>query len=228
MEEIRLRPDDLGKIAVLIVDLQSEQGPAGLAVEDFTAVLDNAARLVASARAAGRPVVYGRYVRDLSTVPLRPFEPVTADGRPTFSAAGTPGIEICAAVAPAAGEPVFDKQASSCFANPLLAPYLTSHGIQSLIVCGVWTEACVALTVRDAIDLGLRVLLVKDACGSGTEFMHRVAILNVANRLYGGSVISTQAGLDLLAGRSCTVRSLQWPVPFRFDAADVDRLYESL
>jgi len=224
----RLTLEDPAHVAVLVVDLQEEQGPAGLAVENFSTILDNAARIIAGARAAGSPVVYARYVRDLATVPLRPFEPVTADGSPTFSAAGSAGIAICAAVAPAAGEPVFDKQAASSFSNPSLAPYLDSRGIRSLIVCGVWTEACVALSVRDAIGEGLRVLLVKDACGSGTDFMHRIAVLNIANRLYGGSVISTQAALALLAGHPWSVQDLQWPVPFRFAAADVDRLYESL
>jgi maleamate amidohydrolase len=219
---------DPATTAVLLVDLQQEQGPDGLAVENFPRILANAARVIAAARAVGSPVVHTRYVRDLSTLPLRPFEPVTADGRPTFSAVGTAGVEICAEVAPAAGEPVFEKQALSCFTNPSLAPYLASHGVDTLIVCGVWTEACVGLTVRDAIGEGLRVLLVKDACGSGTEFMHRIAVLNIANRLYGGSVISTESALALLAGRSCAVRPLQWPVPFRFAAADVDRLYESL
>jgi nicotinamidase-related amidase len=228
MTDSRLTIEDPAKAAVLLVDLQQEQGPAGLGVEDFTTVLANAARIIAAGRAAGSPVVHTRYVRDLSTLPLRPFEPVTADGRPTFSAAGTAGVEICAEVTPAAGEPVFEKQALSCFTNPSLAPYLTSRGVESVIVCGVWTEACVALTVRDAIGQGLRVLLVKDACGSGTAFMHRVAVLNIANRLYGGSVISTEGALAMLAGRPCSVQTLQWPVPFRFAAADVDRLYESL
>jgi maleamate amidohydrolase len=228
MQDTSLRLENPAQVAVLIVDLQEEQGPTGLAVENFSAVLDNAARIIAGARAAGSPVIHARYVRDLSTVPLRPFEPVTADGSPTFSAAGTAGIAICAEVAPAAGERVFDKQALSCFSNPSLVPHLRSHGIESLIVCGVWTEACVALTVRDAIAEGLRVLLVKDACGSGTEFMHRTAILNIANRLYGGSVVSTAGVLALLAGRPWSVRTLQWPVPFRFAAADVDRLYAGL
>lgn len=228
MEESRLRIEDPAAAGVLVIDLQEEQGPTGLAVENFAMVLDNSARVVAGARTAGAPVVYARYVRDLSTVPRRPFEPVTADGSPTFSAAGTPGVEICAAVAPAPGEPVFDKQALSGFSNPSLAPHLKAKGIQSLIVCGVWTEACVAASVRDAIGEGLRVLLVKDACGSGTEFMHRTATLNIANRLYGGSVITTQGCLALLSGRPCSARALEWPVPFRFAAADVDRLYESL
>jgi maleamate amidohydrolase len=228
MEVSRLTIEEPAKVGVLMVDLQEEQGPSGLAVENFAKVLDNAARVIAVARAVGSPVIHARYVRDLSTVPLRPFEPVTADGSPTFSAVGTAGIEVCAAVAPAGGEPVFDKQALSCFSNPSLAPYLASRGVESLIVCGVWTEACVALSVRDAIGHGLRVLLVKDACGSGTEFMHRIAVLNIANRLYGGNVISTEGALALLAGRPCPVQTLQWPVPFRFTAADVDRLYESL
>jgi len=57
-----------------------------------------------------------------------------------------------------------------------------------LMVAGVWTEACIAATVRDALALGFRVLVVKDACASGTEAMHQTAILNLANRLYGGAV----------------------------------------
>ncbi|MGH6926832.1 MAG: isochorismatase family protein [Dongiaceae bacterium] len=228
MKDSSLKIENPAQVAVLIVDLQEEQGPSGMAVENFSTVLGNAARVIAAARAAGSPVIHARFVRDLSTVPLRPFEPVTADGSPTFSAAGTAGIEIRAEVAPADGELVLDKQALSCFSNPSLVPHLRSRGIESLIVCGVWTEACVGLSVRDAIGHGLRVLLVKDACGSGTEFMHRIAILNIANRLYGGSVISTEGARALLAGRSCTVRTLEWPVPFRFAAADVDRLYDGL
>jgi maleamate amidohydrolase len=37
--------------------------------------------------------------------------------------------------------------------------------------------------VKEAIDLGSRVLLVKDACGSGSMAMHQTGILNLANRL---------------------------------------------
>ena len=47
--------------------------------------------------------------------------------------------------------------------------------------------------MKQAVDLGFRVILVKDACGSGSTAMHQTGILNLANRLYGGAVIDTEA-----------------------------------
>ena len=77
-----------------------------------------------------------------------------------------------------------------------------------MVIAGVWTEACVAATVRDAIAPGIHVLLVKDACGSGTVAMHKMAILNLANRLYGGAVADTERACDLMAGEK---RTFGWP-----------------
>ena len=56
--------------------------------------------------------------------------------------------------------------------------------------------------MRDAIAHGFRVLLVKDACGSGTEAMHQTGILNLANRLYGGAVADTAKACRLFAGET--------------------------
>jgi nicotinamidase-related amidase len=41
-----------------------------------------------------------------------------------------------------------------------------------LIIGGGWSEACVAATVNDGVERGDRILLVKDACGSGSQAMH--------------------------------------------------------
>ena len=64
-----------------------------------------------------------------------------------------------------------------------------ARGVEWLFVAGVWTEACIDAT-REAMRSthGFRVILVKDACGSGSAAMHQTAILNLANRLYGGAV----------------------------------------
>ncbi len=105
---------------------------------------------------------------------------------------------------------------------------LRSTAVEWLIVAGVWTEACVAATVRDAITRGLRVLLVKDACGSGTIAMHQTAILNLANRLYGGAVVNAAAACRLIAGAEADVWVPERPVPLLFGYDDAERLYETL
>jgi nicotinamidase-related amidase len=95
-------------------------------------------------------------------------------------------------------------------------------------VCGVWTEACVAATVRDATAHGYRVLLVKDACGSGTVAMHQTGILDLANRLNGGAVASTDAACRLIGGAAIEVWVHDKPVPFFYRYEDARMLYESL
>jgi nicotinamidase-related amidase len=215
--------------AVLAVDLQEEQrASTAFPAHDFDGVLARAARLITAARSHGVAVLYGRYVRDFSTLPPRPFEPLDRAGAPAFSAAGTAGIAICPEVAPRQGEPVFDKQAASCFANDALGDHIAARGIDTLFVCGVWTEACVALTVADALARGLRTFLVKDACGSGSELMHRTGVLNIANRIYGGGVVSAHTCVTLLAGNAAPVWMCEGPVAFRFNADDLDAHYECL
>jgi len=97
-----------------------------------------------------------------------------------------------------------------------------------LVVAGVWTEACVAASVRDAMPGGFRVLLVKDACTSGTAAMHQTGVLNIANRLYGGAVADTERTIGLLKGSSAEVWRNDMPVPFRFTLGDVEAIYQSL
>jgi nicotinamidase-related amidase len=96
---------------------------------------------------------------------------------------------------------------ASAFCEGNLRPLLTEAGIEWLAIAGVWTEACVAATVRDSIGQGFRVLLVKDACGSGTEAMQKTAALNLANRLYRGAVTDTTRAIDLLDDRTVEVGS---------------------
>jgi nicotinamidase-related amidase len=93
---------------------------------------------------------------------------------------------------------------------------------------GVWTEACVAATIRDAIASGIHVLLVKDACGSGTESMHQTAVLNIANRLYGGAVTDTQGAVKLIEGEEIDVWVADRPVPLLFNYSDAARHYWNL
>lgn len=220
---------DLNRTALLLIDFQEEQRVHPLyAVSGFGGVIANAARLLGAARKAPCRVIHAAFRRDFVRRPPRPFEPVSDEGAPAFSDATDPMTAICPEVMPLAGETVIHKNDASAFCEGTLEPILAEGSIAWLIVAGVWTEACVAATVRDAIAYGRHVLLVKDACGSGTVAMHQTAVLNLANRLYGGAVTDTDGTLRLLAGGEAEVWRPERPVPILFDYATAARAYDAL
>jgi nicotinamidase-related amidase len=220
---------DPKRTALVLVDLQEEQRDHPLyAVEGLEAVLGNARRILDTCRKVGLPIVHSAYRRDFASVPKRPLEQVSVDGGPAFSDKSSPGTAICGEVAPKPGETVVWKNNASAFCEGDLAPLLRRGNTERIIVCGVWTEACVAATVRDAIAEGIRVLLVKDACGSGTKAMHQTAVINLANRLDGGAVADTAATLRLVGGKAAEVWVAERPVPILFGYEDAEKLYQSL
>lgn len=225
-QELSLDPR---RTALILVDLQEEQRrDPYYVVANLDAVLANARLLLEAARANGMRAIHAAYKRDFGAVPHRPFEPVTADGRPTFSDAGSPLTAICSEVAPRAGETVIEKNDASVFCTGALEPLLRTTGTEWVIVAGVWTEACVAATVRDAIGHGFHVLLVKDACGSGTVAMHEIGILNLANRLNGGAIATAETVARLIAGGKAEVWLHDKPVPILFGYEDARTQYERL
>jgi len=220
---------DPQRTALVIVDLQEEQRTHPLyAVEGFDAVLDNARMILEIGRKRGMLIAHSGYRRDFAAVPKRPLEHVAADGGPAFSHKDSPNTAICSEVAPKPGELVIWKNDASAFCEGTLEPALRRSGIEWIIVCGVWTEACVAATVRDAIAQGIHVLLVKDACGSGTKAMHQVATLNLANRLAGGAVADAVSALRLIGGLEAEVWVAERPVPILFGYDDAEKLYHAL
>ncbi|WP_127902945.1 isochorismatase family protein [Solirhodobacter olei] len=219
----------LQKTALVVVDLQEEhRADQRFLVADFGSVLARAAQLIDAARASGVPVLHAAYVRDFTLVPPRKLEPLGASGTPLFSPLGHALTEICPEVAPAPGEFVLRKNDASCFSAAAFLAEVTRIGATHLVVCGVWTEACIAATVRDAVAEGLRVVLVKDACGSGTATMHQTALLHLVNRMYGGAVTVTEAAVGLLAGATRPVWQLQGSAPLRFEIDTIARDYDAL
>ncbi|MGH6945766.1 MAG: isochorismatase family protein [Kiloniellales bacterium] len=220
---------DPRRTALILVDFQEEQRQIPhYAVEKFEVVLANALRLLQAARANAVMAIHTAYRRDFDAVPPRALEPLSPDGSPVFSDKDSPLTALCGEVQPLGGEPVLFKNDASAFCEGELEPLLRGAAVEWLIVTGVWTEACVAATVRDAIARGVRVLLVKDACGSGTVAMHQTGILNLANRLSGGAVASTEAALRLIGGEEAEVWVPERPVPILFRYGDAERLYETL
>jgi nicotinamidase-related amidase len=65
---------------------------------------------------------------------------------------------------------ILDKSRYSALAEPQLLRHLQERGADGLIVSGAETDVCVLSTVLDAVDLGYRVIVVRDAlCSSSDE-----------------------------------------------------------
>ena len=139
--------------ALLIVDIQNDYFPGGAHPLHEPEAAAAAARSVLDRfRAGAEPVIHVRHVWDEPDAP--------------FMRPGTAGVEIHESVAPAAGEPVIEKDAPNAFLRTELERELRERGVEELVVCGMMTSMCVDATVRAAADLGFTVTLVHDACAA--------------------------------------------------------------
>jgi nicotinamidase-related amidase len=142
--------------ALVIVDIQNDYFPGGaMELEGADAAAAKAAAAVARFRKDGLPVIH---VRHLS---VRPGA--------TFFLPGTRGAEIHAAVQPAPGETVVEKNFPNSFRNTNLKEVLEKQGIKDLVVAGMMTHMCVDASVRHGADLGYKVTLLGDACATRAQ-----------------------------------------------------------
>jgi len=65
-------------------------------------------------------------------------------------------------LAPAPGDSVVKKYASSSFEGTDLDARLKTLGVDELVVCGLQSEFCVSNTARSALELGYKVRIAHD------------------------------------------------------------------
>lgn len=136
--------------AVLVIDMQegmADRIRSGRPTATPDAP-DRIAALLSAARGSGLPVVH---VLHDDPHPDSPFRK------------GEPGAKPMPCAVPQDGEAVFWKHGSSAFHGTGLDAHLKGLGITELIVAGAVAAFCVTSTVRQASDLGYRVLLPEDA-----------------------------------------------------------------
>ena len=92
---------------------------------------------------------------------------------------GTPGAKIHPAVKPLKTELVLNKTCVDPFLTTNLGQALHNADVNTIVIMGLWTNWVIEATARHASDMGYRVFLVEDACGSNTEENHHFAVTNV-------------------------------------------------
>lgn len=83
---------------------------------------------------------------------------------------------------------VLTKYRFNCFRSTRLEQLLKILGINTLIICGGTTNACVDTTVRDAYMLDFDVVMVEDCIGAVRQDWHEMAI--AVWKHYFGEVVS--------------------------------------
>jgi nicotinamidase-related amidase len=95
---------------------------------------------------------------------------------------------------------VITKTRYSAFAGSQLLFHLQERNADALIITGSETDVCVLATVLDAVDLGYRVILVRDAVCSSSDEGHD-ALLTVYHRRYAIQIETADAEDVLRAWR---------------------------
>ncbi len=104
--------------------------------------------------------------------------------------AGSPGMAFDPRLQISRFPEVVKKRRPSAFTNPTLESMLQEHGVRNLYVLGVFAEACVRATARDAIARGYAVHVIEDAVASNSELKRRFGLW--AMRRAGATMVRSQ------------------------------------
>lgn len=212
------------QLVLLLIDMQEESTRG---VDGSSQVLENAGALSEVCRAHDIPVIYTRHVYRHGEADAAMHEPLDDHGRPLYYAAGSKGAEILDAVKPQPNDFVVDKQRWSAFYGSELELLLRRLNRRTLIVGGFVTDGCVLNTIYDAFYRDYETILVKDMSGATSELGHAMAVINMANWVYGIEIVRTEEFIKGLQGSD--YQSWKWEEPGAFQPtlANVLDIYRS-
>lgn len=182
---------------LLIIDfVNGFADPAVFGGGNIPPAIERTRTLLAHAREQGWPVAHSRIV----------FSDDDADSN--IFCLKVPGMltlkedshnsAIVPQLAPAQGEYVVRKSTPSAFYGTMLAPWLAQRGVQTLVVAGCVTSGCVRASVVDAMQAGLRPLVVSDCCGDRALGPHEANLFDMAQK-YAAVMPLEQALADIAA-----------------------------
>jgi len=150
-------------------------------------VLDAWVRMIAAARAAGLPGIYTTPVSraDGADVVLLPTDLSAETGVPplTNGIEGTPGAGFPDEIAPRAEDYVFLKRRPSAFYGTGVAELLRMLRRDTIIIGGGATNRGVETSVREAFNLDIASVVVRECCWGGDQAAHAYS-LDKAMKMY--------------------------------------------
>lgn len=146
-------------------------------------VIPRTAALLAKARTAGIECIFARIACH------------TKDGRDRSLSQKLPGwnnlllpkagqpSQLVPALQPVGDEIEITKTTDSALTGTNLRLILHNLGIKTVICAGIFTDQCVASTVRSLADESFAVLVLEDCCAAGSDDLHHKE-LEIINMIY--------------------------------------------
>ncbi|RON88496.1 cysteine hydrolase family protein [Pseudomonas fluorescens] len=173
------------KSALVVIDFQNEYFSGRMPIPDGAAALARTRELITFA--------------DSHKIPVYHVQHVAPAGSPVFAIDGQT-VKFHPDMQPRPQDVVLQKSTVSVFASTDLDQQLKKAGIQTLIISGLMTHACVAGAARDAAPLGYNVIVASDASATRAitrangmsidkDSLHKAALAEVEDTF--GDVMST-------------------------------------
>ncbi|MDY0836540.1 cysteine hydrolase family protein [Pseudomonas sp. SED1] len=188
-EQIKQLPNN--KTALLVIDFQNEYFTGKMPIPDGAAALAKTQELIRFADSNKMPVYYVQHVAPA--------------GSAVFAIDGET-VKLHKDMQPRAKDVVLQKSTVSVFGSTDLNDQLKKAGIDTVIISGLMTHACVAGAARDAAPLGYNVLVASDASATRTitrfngqtvdkDSLHKSALAEVEDTF--GDVMTTEQIIKL-------------------------------
>ena len=180
--------------AVIVVDFAlgwTDESYAG-GTARLDSPVENTARLIAVARQKDIPIVY-------TTSPFRPEgadQPFksAADESSKYRAGEARAVESDERVAPSAPDLVIEKENASAFFGTHLIGYLTQLKVDTVLITGCSTSACIRATATDAKSYRLKPVIVSDCVGDRSAAAHVFTLADIQARF--ADVVSLDDSLE--------------------------------
>ena len=184
--------------ALVVIDMA--YGWTDAAYAGGSARLDGAiaaiARLLPAARAKGVPVAYTTSPWVEGPQQLKS----AADFSPNYRQWDERACAIDDRVKPMPGDYLVYKEYASGFAGTALAGHLMERQIDTLLITGCSTSACVRATATDAKTYHLRPIIIREGVQDRSEVAHEWTLFDIQARF--ADVVSLDEALAYLRGYS--------------------------
>jgi nicotinamidase-related amidase len=152
-------------------------------------------RLLPLARSTGLPVSF-----TTAPYPSPPQIKTAADPSPGFRPWDARACQIDDRLAIEPSDDLIIKEHASAFVGTPLLGHLIAHRVDTLIITGCSTSACVRATATDAKSYGLRPIIIREAVQDRSEIAHEWTLFDIQARF--ADVVSLDEAISTLSKRS--------------------------